>query len=64
MAQRIRFAGATQRACDGENAHNRVSGGGDPQDDLEDFSRSQSAFYSARDDLHKEAGSTFPISDR
>jgi len=37
MAQRIRFAGATQHACDGQNTHNHVSGGSEPKNDFEDL---------------------------
>src|SRR4030095_12964485 len=37
MAQRIRFVGAAQHTCDGEKTHNRVSGGSETQDDLENL---------------------------
>jgi hypothetical protein len=36
MAQRIRFASTAQRASDGENTHNRVSAGSEPQNDSKD----------------------------
>jgi hypothetical protein len=36
MAQRIRFASATQRACDAEETHNRVSAGNEAQNDSKD----------------------------
>ena len=30
----VRFAGTAQHACDGDDTHNRVSGGGEPEHDL------------------------------
>ena len=36
-AQRIRFAGAAQRACDSEDTHHTVGAGSEAQNDLEDL---------------------------
>jgi hypothetical protein len=49
VAQRIRFAGAGQHACDGEKAHYRVRAGNKPENNLEDFPDHR-AVLSANDD--------------
>jgi hypothetical protein len=56
MPQRIGFAGASQHTCDGENTHNRVSSGSEPQNDLEHLPDHRRRL-SAEDHLHKEATS-------